>query len=117
MSTQRIYQLLVAFCLITIIALVSEKSRVLASILSVLPLNITIALWFVFTSTNGDPALNAGFARMVALGLIPTALFVVACWLGFRQGWPLWRVLAVGYGVWLVAMALYRVLDSWQNQG
>ena len=117
MSTQRIYQLLVAFALITIIAFVSERSRVLASVVSVLPLNITIALWFVFTSARGEPALTADFARMVLLGLIPTALFVVACWFALRQGWSLWQVLALGYGVWLVTTALYRAIEAWLMNG
>jgi hypothetical protein len=117
MSTQRIYQLLVAVCIITVIAFVSERSRSLAAVVSVMPVNITIALWFVFTSVDGDPGLMANFARMVMLGLIPTALFAVMCWFGFRQGWPLWRVLVTAYAVWLVTIGIYRFVDSWLTKG
>lgn len=117
MSSQRIYQLLVSFTVITAIAFVSEKSRVMASVLSVMPVTITLALWFVSTGTNGDTTVTAGFTRMVLLGLIPTALFVVACWLGFQRGWPLWRVLAVGYAVWMVAMGLYRLIHAGLARG
>jgi hypothetical protein len=112
MSTQRICQLLVSFCIITIIAFLSERSRVLASIVTVVPLNITVGLWFIYTAVPGDAVAVAEFARMVLLGLIPTALFVVACRFGVRQGWPLWRVLVVGYAVWLAAMTVYRLVDS-----
>ena len=113
MSTQCIYQLLVSFGILTAIAVISERSHVLASVVSVMPLNITFALWFVSTSTGGNAALSADFSRMVTFGLIPTALFTVACWFGFRQGWPLGRVLVVGYAVWLAAMGLYRLIEWW----
>ena len=112
MSTQRLTQLLIAILIVTGIAIASERSRVLASILVVMPVNVTIGLWFVFSDTSGDPVLMADFSRMVLLGLIPAALFVVACWLGFRQGWGLWRVLAVGYGVWLAAIVVYRIIEA-----
>ena len=47
MNTQRIYQLLVSFGILTAIAFVSERSHVLASVISVMPLNVTFALWFI----------------------------------------------------------------------
>ena len=112
MNTQRIYQLLISLAIITAIAFVSEKSRVLASILTVLPINITIGLWFIYTDSQGDAASSANFARMVLLGLIPTALFTVTCWFGLNRGWPLGRVIVAAYVVWLVSMLLYRFIDS-----
>ena len=113
MSTQRIYELLVSFGILTAIAFISERSHILASVVSVMPLNITFALWFISTSTGGDAAISADFSRMVTFGLIPTALFAMACWFGFRQGWSLGRVLVVGYAVWLAAMGLYRLIEWW----
>jgi O-antigen ligase len=69
-------------------------------------------MWFIYTGSSGDASATADFARMVLFGLIPTALFTVTCWAGFRQGWPLWVVLCAGYAFWLVAMGLYRLIDS-----
>jgi hypothetical protein len=112
MSNHRLYQLLIAFLIITIIAFASERSRVLASILTVIPLNITIGLWFIFTGSSEASLAAADFLRMVLLGLVPTALFVLTCWLTINRGWQLWRALAAGYLVWLTAMAVYRILDS-----
>jgi hypothetical protein len=113
MNTQRIYQLLISFGVLTTIAFISEKSRTLASVVSVMPVTVTLSMWFVFTDTGGNPALTSDFARMLVLGLIPTTLFAAACWLGFRQGWPLARVLVIGYGVWLAAMGVYRSIEWW----
>jgi uncharacterized membrane protein (GlpM family) len=117
MSTQRIFHLLISILVVTAIAFASERSRVWASIFSVVPLNITIGLWFVFTGTDGNAALTSDFARMVLWGLIPTALFVLACWFGLRQGWPLWRALAAGYAVWLIAMAFIRITERQVHSG
>ncbi len=113
MSTQRIYQLLVSFVILTVIAFVSERSHVLASVISVMPVNITFGLWFIYTSNGGDTAISADFSRMVTFGLIPTTLFATACWFGFRQGWSLGRVLVVSYAVWLAAMGIYRGIEWW----
>jgi hypothetical protein len=74
-------------------------------------------LWFVYTGSQGDAAVSADFSRMMLLGLIPTALFVVACWFGFKQEWPLGRVIVVGYAVWLVSILLYRFIDSQVHLG
>ena len=113
MNTQRIYQLLLSIGILTVIAFVSEKSRVLASIVVVMPLNVTIALWFISTNTGGDASLSADFARMLLFGLIPTALFILASWFGFHRGWSLGRVLVLSYGIWLVATIVYRGIEWW----
>jgi hypothetical protein len=113
MSTQRILQLLISFGILTLIAFLSEKSRVIASTVAVMPLNVTIALWFVANSPENDAALAAEFTRMMLIGLVPTVLFIVTCWFGFRQGWSLARVLALGYGVWLVGTLIYRGIEWW----
>ena len=111
--TPQAHQLLVPFVILAVIAFVSERSHILASVISVMPFNITFGLWFVYTSNGGDAARSADFSRMVTLGLIPTTLFAAACWFGFRQSWSLGRVLVVGYAVWLAAMGLYRGIEWW----
>lgn len=113
MSTQRIIQLFISFGILTLIAFLSEKSRVIASTVAVMPLNITIALWFIANSPGNDAALTADFTRMMLIGLVPTIFFIVTCWFGFRQGWSLGRVLVLGYGVWLVGTLIYRGTEWW----
>jgi len=117
MNTQRVYQLLISFTIITAIAFVSDRSRVMASVLSVMPLSMTLGMWFVYTGTNGGAGVTADFVRMILFGLIPTALFTLVCWYGFRQGWPLWVVLVAGYSIWLLAMGFYRLIDSYLAGG
>jgi hypothetical protein len=113
MIAQRIYQLLVSFVILTVIAFVSERSHVLAAVASVMPLNITFGLWFISTRADSSAALSADYSRIATLGLIPTMLFTATCWFGFRQGWSFGRVVVVAYAVWLVAMGIYRGIEWW----
>jgi hypothetical protein len=113
MSIQRIYQLLVSFTVLAVIAFISGRSHVLAAVVSVMPLNITFALWFISTRTDSSAALLADYSRIATFGLIPTMLFTTACWFGFRQGWPFGRVVVFGYAVWLAAMGIYRGIEWW----
>ena len=117
MTTQRIYQLLVSFAILTVMAFISERSHILAAVLSVMPLNITFGLWFTSARTDSSAALLADYSRMATFGLIPTMMFTAACWFGFRQGWPFGRVVAFGYAVWLAAMGLYRGIEWWLQTG
>ena len=113
MSTQRIVQLLISFAVLIVVALLSERSRALAAIAAVMPLKVTIALLFVFSDTGGDRVLAADFCRVALLALIPTAVFLLACWLGLGKSWPLARVVAVAYIVWLASLGVYRGIEWW----
>jgi hypothetical protein len=106
-------QLLISFLLITAIALLSERSRFMASIASAMPAKLALALWFVFSDTGGDRALTADFCRTTLFALIPTAMFLVGCWFALRQGWSLGWVIAFGYGVWLASVGVYWAIESW----
>jgi hypothetical protein len=112
-SSQRLIQLLLSFVVLTAVALLSERSHVLSAIAAVMPLKVTIALWFIFSDTGGDLALSADFCRTALIALVPTAVFLLACVFGFSRSWPLGRVLAVSYVVWLLSVAVYRGLEWW----
>jgi hypothetical protein len=113
LSTQRIVLLLVSYLVITAFAFVSEKSRVLAAVIAVFPINVTLGIWFVYTNTHGNPQVLADFLRMLFFGLVPALLFVAACWFGVHRGWSFDRILLLGGVTWIVAMAAYRGIE-WQ---
>ena len=113
MSSQRLIQLLLSFAVLTVVALLSERSHALSAITAVMPLKVTLALWFIFSDTGGDPALSASFCRTALIALIPTAIFLLACLLGFSRSWPLGRVLTVSYAIWLASVGVYRGLEWW----
>lgn len=112
MSGQRIVQLVVSFAVITVVALLSERSRFATSIASAMPVTLALALWFVFTNTGGDQRLAADFAGNALLALIPTAVFLVACRYALGKEWSIGWTMAFGYGIWAVAVAVYWVVRS-----
>ena len=113
MSTQRIVQLLISFAILTGVALISEKSRSLAGILAVLPINVTLALWLVASNNPDDSKLAADFSRMMLLGLLPGIVFLGVCWAAFRRGWSLPLAIGTGYVVWALAMGAYKGIEWW----
>ncbi|SNB68489.1 hypothetical protein [Thermoflexus hugenholtzii] len=99
----------IAWLIIAAVAVVQERSRVLAGILAAMPLSIPLAMWIVYAETR-DLAQTARFTWAASLALIATLAFVLtAGWLLSRRvpfGWSL----AGGYGVWLAVLLLMRWL-------
>lgn len=95
-----IYRLLTAYLLITIVVLVSDRSRVLAGILATAPINIPLILWLVWGRSNGEYARMLVVSRSMLTGIASTACFIGVCWLGFSRRWSFGQIMAAGYGVW-----------------
>jgi len=99
----------IAWLIIAAVALIQERSRVLAGILAAMPLSIPLAMWIVYTET-GDLEQTAHFARSTLLALIPSLGFVLAAWLLLARRVPFGWSLAGGYGVWLALLLAGRGL-------
>ncbi len=112
----RLLQLLVSCLVITLIAMLGEHSRKLASIVAVFPVNILLASWFVYTATDGGAPASADFLRMTFFGLSATMLFYAAGWYGFSRGWSPGRVLLLSSLAWLTAIGIYQLVGSWFKQ-
>lgn len=108
-----VYRILVGCALITLVALVSDRSRALAGILAVAPINIPIILWILWGKSEGDYAGMRVVTASMLEGIVSTACFIAVCWFGFSRRWPLAPTLAVGYLVWaavIFGMPLLRRL-------
>ncbi|MBC7263418.1 MAG: hypothetical protein H5T64_03560 [Chloroflexi bacterium] len=100
MDTNRVYQILISMVVITTVSLIGDRWRVLGGIIASMPLTIPLTLWIVFSNTGGDYVLSAEFARAATIGLVATFAFAVTSWWALRQGWPIARVILVGYTAW-----------------
>ena len=111
MSTLKIYQLGLAMVILVTVALLSERFRGVAGIITAMPLQIPLAMWIVYSNTGGNPQSTTEFARGAVLGIVPTGIFCLVCWGALSRGLTLPQVLLVAYGIWLTLVLVgYRFL-------
>ncbi len=99
-----IARIVIGCVLITLVVLVSERSRPAAGILSTAPINIPIILWILWGNTGGDHAGLETVSRSMLLGLFSTACFTAVCWWGFKQRWSLGQIVTLGYATWALVV-------------
>ena len=95
-----VYRILVGYALITAVALISDRSRVLAGIVGTAPINIPIILWIIWGNSDGDYSNLQEVSRSMLTGIFSTACFIALCWFGFNRRWSFVTTLTVGYLVW-----------------
>jgi hypothetical protein len=106
MNWQRLLPTLASIAIILLITVLRDKSRLLAAIIAVTPINIPLALWVISGSTGEDPTQLADFTRAIFIGLIPVLLWVIIAFFAFRAGWSLWTTFGLAYLVWGALLGL-----------
>lgn len=104
---------LVSITVIILVAVLQRYSKPVAAVTATMPLTIPLALWIVYSSTNGDPASVESFTRGMVVGIIPTMAFAVALWLGARAGIKLGGLIGLGYSSWLVTLVVVLGIRRW----
>jgi uncharacterized membrane protein (GlpM family) len=107
---ERVVPVVLSVLVIVLVAVVQERSRHLGAIIATMPLTAPLAMWIVFSATQGDQRQSAEFTGSLILGSIASLAFVGACWLGFRQEWGFPLTVLFGAAVWLVLAWLPRWL-------
>lgn len=93
-------RIIIGCLLITLVVLVSERSRTLAGILSTAPINVPIILWIIWGNSAGNYADMQTVSRSMLTGIFSTACFIAVCWIGFSRRWPFGMIVVAGYLVW-----------------
>jgi hypothetical protein len=109
---RRIAPVLASIAVIIVLAVLRARSRVLAAVTATMPVTIALGLWIVYVAEDGDRTAVVTFARSMLLGLIATATWPLAVWLGARAGWGLPRLLLVGYVAWAITAGVILLLQS-----
>ena len=110
MKSQDILPVAISVIVIIIVAIVEKQSKVIAAITATMPLTAALALWIVYSSSNGEKSATTQFSLSMIFGFIPTFFFMVAAWLAARAGWKLGGILIAGYGTWAVGAGILYVL-------
>jgi uncharacterized membrane protein (GlpM family) len=111
---ERVVPVVLSVLVIVLVSLLQGRSRYLAAIIAAMPLTAPLAMWIVFSASRGDQRQMADFVASLVVGFAAAFLFVVACWIGFRQAWGFLVTLSVASVVWLAAVSLPRLVDGWR---
>ena len=106
----RVLTVLLSVLIVVLVAVVQERSRHLAAIIATMPLTAPLAMWIVFSASGGDQRQTADFAASMIVGAAGSVVFVLACWLGFRQGWGFPLTLIAAAAAWALVAFLPRAI-------
>jgi hypothetical protein len=112
-TREQVVPVVLSVLIIVLVAVVQERSRHLAALIAAVPLTAPLAMWIVFSATQGDHSQTADFAASMLVGFVASLIFVVACWFGFRQQWSFPSVLVFGSAIWLAIVLLPSLVGRW----
>ncbi len=106
MKSQDILSVLISVVIIIAVAVLQKQSKVIAALISTMPVRAGLAIWIVYAATNGNKEDVTQFSLSVAYSLIPTFLFAVSAWLAARAGMKLGGILFSGYTTWALVAGI-----------
>lgn len=112
MIRDRIVPVVLSVLIIVLVAIVQGRSRYLGAMIATMPLTAPLALWIVFSASQGDQRQTAEFAASMLIGVAGAFVFVLACWVGFRQEWGFLATLAIASAIWLAIASIPRWLGA-----
>jgi uncharacterized membrane protein (GlpM family) len=110
---ERVVPVVLSVLIIVLVAAMQERSRYLAAVLATMPLTAPLAMWIVFSASEGDQRQTADFVGSMVLGFAASLVFILACWFGLRQAWGFLVTLVGASAVWLAVVLLPRWVGGW----
>lgn len=111
MNAAKVIPVVISVVVIVLVAVVQERSRPAAAILSVMPLAIPLAAWIVYSASGGDHEQTADFVKSMLVGLFATMAFVIALWLALRQRWSFPVAIGAGFAAWGLVVAIIALIQ------
>jgi hypothetical protein len=110
MKWHEVLPVVISVVVIILVAVLEKQSKLVAAVTATMPLTMPLALWIVYASNQGDKQAVVSFSQSLIYGIIPTAAFAVALWIGARLGMKLLPLIGFGYVVWAGVLALILAL-------
>lgn len=110
MKWHEIIPVIISVAVIILVAVLEKQSKLVAAVTATMPLTMPLALWIVYSSNKGEKQAMVSFTQSLIFGIIPTAAFAVALWIGARLGMKLAPMVVFGYAVWAGVLAVILVL-------
>lgn len=106
MKWQDVIPVLLSIIVIIAVAVLEKQSKFIAAITATMPLTAALALWIVYSSSEGERDSMTEFSRGLVMGILPTIAFTVAAWLAFRGSLKLVPALVIAYSTWAIGVGL-----------
>lgn len=98
--------------IIVVIAILRERSKAVAALTATMPMNVTLALWLVYSADGTTQRDIVRFVRSMALGVFATFCWLLAVWAAARAGLGLGWLLLVGYGTWALLLGAALLIQA-----
>ena len=96
--------------IIILVAILEKQSKLIAAITATMPITVSLGLWVVYASEEGNQeAMNAITSGLI-IGIIPSVIFLISVWIGSRFGLRLVPLLITGYLSWGLALGVILIL-------
>jgi hypothetical protein len=116
MKWQEVFPVIISMSVIILVAVLQRQSKLIAAVTATMPVTIPLALWIVYSSSQGERQPVEKFTQSLVFGIIPTVAFVVALWIAGRSGLKLVPMIALAYAVWaatlILVLSLRRLLSG-----
>ncbi len=107
---ERTLPVLVSIGIIIAIAILRQYSRNLAAIVAVMPINIPLGMWIVYSGADDKQLALTEFSGALFVNIIPSIGFMLVAWQMSRMGYDLIPTIVTGYAVWLVGLGFIFLL-------
>lgn len=109
----RVAPVLVSILIIIAIAILRQHSKVFASIVAVMPINIPLGMWIIAAGEEDAQGALATFSEALLINIVPTLLFMLVAWQLAKAGYGLLPIVLGGYAVWGFGMVIVFWLRGW----
>jgi hypothetical protein len=113
MRWNEILPVVLSMVVVVLVAVLEKQSKFFAAIAATVPLTIPLALWIVYSSSQGERGAVEQFSQSLALGMVPTVAFTIALWLGAKAGLKLVPLILTGYAAWGGVLLILISLRRW----
>ena len=90
MKWQDTIPVLISILVLVVVAILQKQSKLAAALTTTMPLTVPLAMWIVYSSSDGNQETMTQFNLGMVLGIIPSIGFLITAWLASRAG-PRWR--------------------------
>lgn len=87
---------------------IGRKFPSLGGLIAVMPLTGLVVMLWLFSDTGGNSTAMQDYTKGALFGIIPTLLFFIVSFIGFRKEWGLPVVLLASFATWAIAAFLHQ---------